>query len=117
MQLQIGHPELLIIDVFSGQMTPAMLQKLRENYIFLVRVPPNITNLLQPLDLTVNVAAKAFTKRHFAEYYNQEILKELESGKELNDVDIELTLTFLNPLPASWLTDLYITTLHKKEPK
>ena len=30
LQLQIDHPALLIIDVFSEQMTPAVLQKLRE---------------------------------------------------------------------------------------
>ena len=71
-------------------MTPAVLQKLRENYVFLVRVPPNMTNLFQPLDLTVNSAAKAFIKRYFTEWYSQEIWKELESGKELNDIDISL---------------------------
>ena len=45
LQLQTDHTALLIIYVFSGQMTPVVLQKLRENYIFLVRVPPNMTNL------------------------------------------------------------------------
>ena len=70
LQLQIDHPALLIIDVFSEQMTPAVLQKLRENCIFLVRVPPNMTNLFQPLDLTVNSVAKAFMKRRFTEWYS-----------------------------------------------
>ena len=107
LQLQIDHPALLIIDVFSEQMAPAVLQKLRENYIFLVRVPPNMTNLFQPLDLTVNSVAKAFMKRRFTEWCSQEIWKELESGKELSDIDIKLTLTILKPLHASWLTDLY----------
>ena len=71
-------------------MTPAVFQKLRENYVFLVRVPPNITNLFQPLDLTVNGAAKAFIERYFTEWYSQKFWKELESGKELNDIDISL---------------------------
>ena len=88
-------------------MTPAVLQKLRENYIFLVRVPPNMTNLFQPLDSTVNGAAKAFMKRLFIEWYSQEIWKELESWKELNDIDIKLMLTLLKPLHASWLTNLF----------
>ena len=34
LQLQIDHPALLIIDMFSGQMTPAVIQTLQENYIF-----------------------------------------------------------------------------------
>ena len=67
LQLQNDHPVLLIIDVFSGQMTPAVLHKLRENYTFLVRVLPNMANLFQPLDLTVNGAAKALMKRRFTE--------------------------------------------------
>ena len=91
---------MFIIDVFSGQMTLAVLQTLRENYIFLVRLPPNMTNLFQPLDLTVSGAAKAFMKRRFIEWYHQEIWKELESTKELNDFDINLKLTILKPLHA-----------------
>ena len=107
LQHQINHPALLIIDLFSGQVTPVVLQKLQEIYIFLVRVPPNMTNLFQPPDLTVNGAAKSFMKRRFTEWHSREIWKELESRKKLNDIDIKLTLTILKPLHASCLTDLH----------
>ena len=53
-------------------------------------------------------------KRRFIEWYSQEIWKELESGKELNDIDIKLTLTILKPLHASWLTDLYDYLISQK---
>ena len=43
--------------MFSGQITPAVLYKLRENYTFSVHVLQNMTNLFQPLDLAVNGAA------------------------------------------------------------
>ena len=66
-----------------------------------------MTNLFQLLDLTANGAAKAFMKRHFTEWYSQKIWKELESRKELNDIDIKLTLTILKPLHASWLINLH----------
>ena len=56
-------------------MRPVVFQKLRENYIFLVSVPQNMTSLFQLLDLTVNGAAKAFMKRRFTEWYSQEIWK------------------------------------------
>ena len=98
-------------------MTPAVFQKLRENYIFLSRVPPNMTNLFQPFDLTVSGSAKAFMKQRFTQSYNQEIWKESLSKKELNDIDIKLTLTIIKPLHASWLTDLYNYLTSKKEPK
>ena len=107
LQLQDDHPALLILDVFSGQMTRVVLDKLQDNNIHLVRVPPNMTNLFQPLDLTVNRAAKAYMKRRFTEWYSNEIWKELEAGKDLDDIDVKLTLTILKPLHARWLVDLY----------
>ena len=58
LQLQIDHPALLITDVFSGQMTPDVLHKLRKNYIFLVCVLLNLTYLFQSLDLTVSALLK-----------------------------------------------------------
>ena len=39
---------------------------------FLVRAPPNMTNLFQPLDLTVNGVTKAFMKRRFTDEINNE---------------------------------------------
>ena len=68
LNLQPDHWSLLIIDVFSGQMTDPVIQKLCDNHIKLVRVPPNMTHLFQPLDLTVNGAAKSYLKRRFTEW-------------------------------------------------
>ena len=84
------------MDVFRGQMTdPVLLRlKLRENTIFLVRVPPNITNLFQPLDLTINGAAKAFLKRKYTKWYSGEISKALGDGIALNDIDIKLNFQY-----------------------
>ena len=59
-ELDINHPDLLLMDAFRGQMTDLILLKLRENSIFLVRVSPNMTNFFQPLDLT-------FLKRKYTE--------------------------------------------------
>ena len=51
-ELDVSHPVLLLMDVYRGQMK--VLLKHLENSIFLVRMPPNVLNLFQPLDLTVN---------------------------------------------------------------
>ena len=59
-ELHVNHPTLLLMDVFRGQMTDPVLLKLRENSIFFVPVTPDMTNLFQPSDLTVNGAAKPF---------------------------------------------------------
>ena len=93
-------------------MTRVVLDKLQDNNIHLVRVPPNMINLFQPLDLTVNGAAKAYMKRCFTAWYSKELRKEPETGKDLDDIDIKLTLTVLKPLHVSWLVDLddYLTS-------
>ena len=67
LDLSDNQPALVIFDVFSGQMTDPVMQKLKENFIKVVKVPANMTNLFQPLDLTVNGSAKAFMKRKFTE--------------------------------------------------
>ena len=40
-------------------------------------------------------------------WYSKDIWEELETGKDLDDIDIKLTLTVLKPLHTSWLVDLY----------
>ena len=73
--LDLGEQQqaLFIIDVFSGQMTDSVIEKLKENNIKLTRVPANLTNLFQPPDLTVNGSAKTFLKKKFTEWYSASI--------------------------------------------
>ena len=54
---------LLIIYVFQGQMTEPVLNILKEYNICLVIVPAIMTDIFQPLDLTVNRSVKSFFKR------------------------------------------------------
>ena len=49
---------LLILDIFSGQMTEHVKENLRENSFLFVCVSANMTSLFQPLDLTVNLSFK-----------------------------------------------------------
>ena len=75
--LDLGEEQqaLLIIDAFPGQMTDPVFEKLKENNIKLTRVSANITNLFQPLDLTVTSSAKAFLKKKFTEWYDSSFSK------------------------------------------
>ena len=101
------QPALLIIDVFSGQMADPVIQKLKENHIKVIRVPPSMTNLFQSLDLTVNGSAKVFMKKKFTEWYSSSIAKQLDEGKAVEDIDVELKLSILKPLHAEWIKELY----------
>ena len=49
-KLEPAQPALLILDVFSGQMTTPVTDKLAQNCIKYMKVPANMANLFQPLD-------------------------------------------------------------------
>ena len=49
---------LVSMDVFWGQITDDMISLLRDNNIHYILVPNNITQIFQPLDLTINKHCK-----------------------------------------------------------
>lgn len=63
--LDATHPALASFDEFNGQTTDAAFSRLEKNDIYYVIVPPNCTDKLQPLDLSVNKHAKAFLRNCF----------------------------------------------------
>ena len=69
---------LLLWDAFKAQSTEVVKDSLKTNRIKLVRVPKNMTHLLQPLDLTTNATFKNFEKRAFSEYFTSCIMKALQ---------------------------------------
>ena len=74
---------LVVWDVFKGQVTDKVKQMLTSLHIELVIVPANMTHFFQPLDLTVNGAAKHFMKKQFVAYYANAVKQQLDSEKEL----------------------------------
>ena len=69
LKLPSDHRALVIYDTFKGQCTPAILELLEENNIDIVLVPANFTDRLQPLDISVNKAAKNFLRDQFQSWY------------------------------------------------
>ena len=59
------------------------------------QVPLNMTHLFQPLNLKVNGSTKALLKAKFTEWFSQKIEEGLSEGKDLEDIDIPLTLSVL----------------------
>jgi len=67
--LDASHPALVIYDTFRGQCTERILRLLEDNNVYVVIVPANSTDCLQPLDLSVNKATKDFLRREFNSWY------------------------------------------------
>ena len=71
--------------------TDKVFSILEENSIFYVIVPPNCTDRLQPLDISVNKAAKEFLRSPFQEWYASKIAFQLkQSARVTEPVDLRL---------------------------
>ena len=107
--LPIDQTALVIMDVFKGQVTPVVLDLYKESNIVVVLVPANMTNHLQPLDLTVNGYVKRFMRAKFNSWYSSQLRRQLDEGKQLQDIDVYQyqRLSILKPFHAEWLVDCY----------
>ena len=65
LKLLPSHPALAFYDEFKGQLTPGIFSLLEANQVFVVEVPPNCTDRLQPKNLSVNKAVKEFLRKNF----------------------------------------------------
>ena len=100
---ELGKPKqavLVIIDKFRDQITNDVISILRINIIHCVLVPNNMTQLFQPVDLTVKKHCKSYLKRLFSELYAQQIENQLCLGKKVEEIKIEFRLTTFKPLHA-----------------
>ena len=104
LKLPESFPALAIFDVFKGQTTEAVYQLLEENNIYVVSIPANCTDRLQPMDLSVNKCIKDFLKKEFNAWYSQKVYE--QSGEE-TPVPVDLRLSVLKPLGAQWLINTF----------
>lgn len=107
LKLHQTQKALVIWDVFKGQMTDAVMEKLHSSNCEFVAVPANMTHIFQPLDLTVNGSSKNFMKKQFITYYSAAVKEQLDSGKIIEDIEVDFKLTTVKPLHAQWLVNMY----------
>ena len=108
MSFEEDTPALVNIDNFKGQITNAVTELLEANNIHVVLLPANMTNSLQPMDLSMNKPAKDVLKRRFEEWHSGEVMKQLD-GKEDEATEmqpINLGLPMLKDLRAKWLVQM-----------
>ena len=85
LNLACDHPTHAIFDVFRCQ-TEQFLAALKEQHIQVVFVPANCTDLLQPLDLSVNKPFKDHIRSKFVDWYAAEVRKQLDNGVLLQNI-------------------------------
>ena len=98
----LPQPALVIFDVFKGQMCQSTIDMLMENTIHFVHVPPNCTDRLQPLDLSVNKPCKDFMRNKFIEWYSTNVCEALEQTNNPRP-KIDLRLSTMKPIGVECL--------------
>lgn len=76
-------------------MTDTVKQKFPSQNTELVPVPASMTHFFQLLDLTVNGSAKEYMKKQFIVYYSSVVKQQHDSGKQLEDIDVDFRLTVI----------------------
>ena len=105
LKLTDDHHALCIFDNFKGQLTDDILQLLKQSFIDVVFVPPNCTDQLQPLDLSVNKSTKEFLRGKFQQWYLDKIFDQRKDGSTLQPVTFPMHV--MKPLGAHWLLEYY----------
>ena len=105
LQLPSDQPALAIFDVFRGQQTQCIMNLLEENNILVVNIPPNCTDRLQPMDLSVNKAVKDFMRSKFTDWYSEQVHQQLTNEEEI--APVVLKMSTMKPLGARWLVSLH----------
>lgn len=65
-----------------------------------------MTHFFQRLYLTVNGEAKRFMNDMFTTWYSTDVQKQMESGNSPDEIEVDLRLSVLKPLHATWLVRL-----------
>ena len=89
--LKVGSEQaaLALFDNFKGQMTKDF-QCLEDHNIHSALIPATCTDKLQPVDVSVNRAAKPFLEREFQDWYSKIILKQM-NDKDNEPIPVNLT--------------------------
>ena len=85
--LDAKHTGLVILDEFKGHTTTRVLNLLQRINLLYVIVPPNCIDRLQPLDVSVNWAAKQFLRNKFEKWLcRQHLLHRKVLAMKLNQL-------------------------------
>lgn len=108
LQLPETQPALVIFDEFTGQTTNDILKILDDNNLYYVIIPPNTTDKLQPMDLSVNKSAKEFLRLQLQNWYSKKISERIPVATSPSGITpVNLKLSVMKPVEAKWMMKLF----------
>lgn len=70
-------------------------------------IPNNMTNFVQPLDLSVNRSFKSYLRHEAQSCYSLEIEKQLKDSKQAHEIKVDIQISVMKPLHAKWIVLFY----------
>jgi hypothetical protein len=95
----LKQPVLLVIDSFSPHVALANSKKYEKNNIFIVIVPPSMTNLLQPLDVVVNKSFQSAYNNKYDDYIR------IANSSQQNRTKANNIKTPTHKMSIDWIVD------------
>ena len=78
------------------------------NRVTYVIVPPNCTDKLQPLNVSINKPAKEYLRSKFQSWYASKIISQLRAGTSSSALQpVPMQLSIMKPIGAKWMMNLY----------
>ena len=106
---------MIVMDTFKGQDNVEVKALCFKIDCELVIVPHNLTNKLQPLDISINQKAKNFISHKFNTWYPDRVSEQLKKGIAPGDVKVSMKMSDLKPVHARWLVDMYTYLKQQKK--
>ena len=103
LHLESTHTALIIFDGLRGQNSPEFIGLLESHNISCVRVPPNCTDKLHPLDISFNKTIESALRKHFQSYYATEVMTQLFDDTSIDEVQVDMCISVIKPKCASWI--------------
>ena len=106
---------LIIFDFHKSNLHKELYEYMeKENWCFKL-VPERCTDFCQPMDLSVNGAFKRYLRQEWTNWYGQQFMMQLKSGRKVNEVNIDTTLTYLKPIHAQWVIKAFTQMKQNKK--
>ena len=96
---------MVIFAEFKGQVTDDVYNLLDNHNIQVVKVPPNRTDRLQLMDLSINKSVKDYSRDKFQKWYSSEVEKSYHQDESTTPADLRMSI--MKPLGAVWLVGAY----------